>query len=120
MGIEKLTDPETVGDSSTPTGNVVISEGLINASGHRQELDRNFRFVNICGLGITTGNTWLALGGTIVTAIYNGGPPGVIYELIAASFFYWLIATSIAELCSAMPSSGGGYSLTYIEPQNHS
>jgi amino acid transporter len=27
---------------------------------------------------------------------------------IAASVFYWLIAASIAELASAMPSSGGG------------
>lgn len=61
---------------------------------------------------------------TQVVAIYNGGPPGVIYELcvsllhaqrlsahltrIAASVFYWLIAASIAELASAMPSSGGG------------
>jgi amino acid transporter len=26
----------------------------------------------------------------------------------AASVFYWLIAASIAELASAMPSSGGG------------
>jgi len=60
-----------------------------------------------------------------VVAIYNGGPPGVIYELfvfprcpklrisaymtrIVASVFYWLIAASIAELASAMPSSGGG------------
>jgi hypothetical protein len=29
---------------------------------------------------------------------------------VAASVFYWLIAASIAELASAMPSSGGGAS----------
>lgn len=64
-----------------------------------------------------------------VVAISNGGPPGVIYELyvhaslikirkwsplivyrIAVSGFYWLIAASIAELASAMPSAGGGSS----------
>jgi hypothetical protein len=39
---------------------------LINASGHRQELDRNFHLINICGLGITSGNTWIAIGGSIV------------------------------------------------------
>ena len=43
------------------------SDVLINASGHVQELDRNFRLINICGLGITAGNTWLALGGSIVS-----------------------------------------------------
>ena len=33
-----------------------------------------------------------------------------MYEFIAASFFYWIIAASIAELSSAIPSSGGGSS----------
>ena len=54
---------------------------MINASGHRQELERNFGLIGICSLAITTGNTWIALGGSLVVAIYNGGPPGVIYEL---------------------------------------
>lgn len=30
---------------------------------------------------IVTGNTWAAIGGTIVVALYNGGPPGVLFEL---------------------------------------
>lgn len=42
------------------------ADHLINASGHRQELDRNFHLINICGLGITSGNTWIAIGGSIV------------------------------------------------------
>ena len=29
---------------------------------------------------------------------------------VAASFFYWFIAASIAELASAVPSAGGGMS----------
>jgi choline transport protein len=33
----------------------------------------------------------------------------VIYEFLAVSFFYWLIAASIAELASAIPSSAGVY-----------
>lgn len=40
--------------------------GEINASGHRQELQRNFKLLALCGVAITTGNSWLALGGTIV------------------------------------------------------
>ena len=86
-----------------------VSEIAINASGHRQELDRNFNLLSICSLGISSGNTWIALGGSITVAIYNGGPPGVIYEFIAASIFYWFIAASLAELASAMPSAGGVY-----------
>ena len=42
---------------------------VINASGHKQELDRNFSLLNICAAGICTGNTWAALGGSIVSLI---------------------------------------------------
>ena len=63
--MEKVNEAEeTVHSTDLPPKNP--DSGLINASGHRQELDRNFRLINICGLGITTGNTWIALGGSIV------------------------------------------------------
>lgn len=38
----------------------------INAAGHVQELDRNFNLLSACGLALTCGNTWAALGGSIV------------------------------------------------------
>ncbi|KAF1998599.1 putative choline transport protein [Amniculicola lignicola CBS 123094] len=82
---------------------------VLNASGHKQELQRNFSLLSICAIGITTGNVWAALGGSIVIALYNGGPAGVIYEFIAVSVFYWMIAACIAELASAIPSSAGVY-----------
>lgn len=81
---------------------------LVNASGHRQELPRNYSLLSICALAITTGNTWIAQGGSVATALYNGGPSGVIYEFMAVSVCYWMVAASIAELASGMPSAGGG------------
>lgn len=57
------------------------TEVPINASGHKQELERNFSLLHVCALAITSGNTWISLGGSVTVAIYNGGPPGVIYEL---------------------------------------
>jgi len=88
----------------------------INESGHVQELERNFSLFSLCSVGIVTGNTWSALGGSILVAIYNGGPPGVMYEFIAVSIFYWLIAASLAELASSMPSSAGVYHWASITP----
>jgi amino acid transporter len=41
---------------------------------------------------------------------------GVIYEFIVVSIFYWIIATSIAELASAIPSSGGVYHWASVTP----
>jgi len=46
---------------------VLESGELVNASGHVQELDRNFSLLNICAVGITTGNTWVAIGGSVVS-----------------------------------------------------
>jgi choline transport protein len=106
-----MSDPELneKSEHKPPEFTSVETGEVINASGHVQELDRNFSLLSVCSVGICTGNTWAALGGSIVVAIYNGGPPGVIYEFLAVSFFYWLIAASIAELASAIPSSAGVY-----------
>lgn len=54
---------------------------LVNASGHRQELERNFGLISICAVAVTTGNTWIAQGGSVVVALSNGGLAGTIYEL---------------------------------------
>jgi choline transport protein len=137
-----------------------VGEGeVLNAFGHKQELERNFSLLSICAIGITTGNVWAALGGSIVRpffsfslhvvatststptlhppetaltsihvlplmrnsttiqyanssqviALYNGGPAGVIYEFIAVSCCYFMIAACIAEMASAIPSSAGVY-----------
>ena len=53
----------------TDDGVVGISE-VINASGHKQELDRQFSLLSICAVGICTGNAWAALGGSIVSLFY--------------------------------------------------
>ncbi len=50
---------------------------VINASGHTQELSRNFSLVSLAGVGLVVGNVWPAIGGSILVAIFNGGPPGL-------------------------------------------
>jgi choline transport protein len=81
----------------------------VNVSGHVQELDRSFSIWSICCIGIMNNNAWASGGGTLVVALYNGGGPGVLYGLIAATFFYSFIGLSLAELASAIPSSGNVY-----------
>ncbi|KAI4221861.1 MAG: hypothetical protein L6R36_006588 [Xanthoria steineri] len=108
---EKSTEPIETKHSPTllPNDEASASAAALNVSGHKQELQRNFNPLSLCALAITTGNVWIGLGGAITVAIYNGGPPGVIYEFIAVSVAYWIIAASIAELSSAIPSAGGVY-----------
>lgn len=60
-------DLEKDGIQSTETNLPPYLE--INETGHVQELERNFSLLSICSVGIVTGNTWAALGGTIAVAI---------------------------------------------------
>lgn len=81
----------------------------INVSGHVQELDRSFSVWGICCIAIMNNNAWASGGGSLVIALYNGGGPGVLYGLMAATFFYTFIGLSLAELVSAIPSSANVY-----------
>ena len=58
-------------------GNVQHSAQAVNASGHVQELARNFSLLSLAGVGLVVGNVWPAIGGSILVALYNGGPPGM-------------------------------------------
>ncbi|KAK6200736.1 hypothetical protein LQW54_009540 [Pestalotiopsis sp. IQ-011] len=100
---------EIVPSSGAGAGAIEGSHELVNASGHTQELERNFSLLSLAGVGLVVGNVWPAVGGSILVALYNGGPPGVIYEFITVSVFYWMVALCIAELASAIPSSAGVY-----------
>lgn len=72
--------------------------------------------MTLAGVGIVLGSTWGPAGSSIVVALFNGGPPGVLYEFIVVSIFYWIVAASIAELASAIPSAGGVYHWASVTP----
>jgi hypothetical protein len=90
---------------------------LVNASGHPDQLNRQYGILSICGMALTVDNAWVAIGTSLNVAICkvfpamnanwrltvhltdNGGPPGVLYEFLLASFYYCFIAASIAEVC---------------------
>jgi hypothetical protein len=42
--------------------------GLVNTSGHVQELDRNFGFWSICAISIVADDAWAAGGGSLVSS----------------------------------------------------
>ncbi|KAL4867969.1 hypothetical protein BDV12DRAFT_108567 [Aspergillus spectabilis] len=91
-------------------GDVRVDEVRLEAAlGHKQELVRGFGLFSLTSLGIIIANSWAATGGTIVTALYNGGPMAVLYGLIVVSIFYAMISASLSEVASAIPSAGGVY-----------
>ena len=120
---QQTSSDEKIIDESGPqkhdvNGKILIetAEGeLVNPSGHKDQLQRHYGILSICGLALTIDNAWVALGGSIVVSISkcepsvqlctwtdlssdNGGPPGLIYEFLVACLFYAFIAASIAEV----------------------
>ncbi|KAE8394733.1 amino acid/polyamine transporter I [Aspergillus alliaceus] len=91
----------------------------LESLGHKQELVRNFDLFSLASLGITIANSWASTGGTIVTALQNGGPMAVLYGLILVSIFYTLISASLSELASSMPSAAGVYYWSSVLSQKH-
>ncbi|KAF2765497.1 choline transport protein [Teratosphaeria nubilosa] len=96
---------------------IILKEGaVVNASGHQDQLQRQYGLWSICGLALSIDSAWIAFAGSLSVAVANGGPPGILYEFIVACCYYAFIAASIAELASAVPSSGGVYHWASITP----
>ncbi|KAJ5666166.1 uncharacterized protein N7477_008614 [Penicillium maclennaniae] len=122
---EKAADLE----ASSPYSVADVDTLDVNVASSSIVLTKSFNLFSACATGITTGNAWAVLGGAIIASLYNGGPPGIIYELYAfmnppmqqvrrssniqhstvVSFFYCFVGASIAELASSIPASGGVY-----------
>ncbi|KAI0446439.1 amino acid transporter [Xylaria telfairii] len=82
---------------------------VINAAGYEDQLKRQYGFWGIVGIALTVDSAWAALGSSISVSILSGGPPGLIYGLIVALFWYSFIGLSLAELASSVPTAGGVY-----------
>jgi hypothetical protein len=99
---------------------VSIENGIgLNASGHKDQLKRQYGLLALCGLALNIDNAWIALGGSVTISIgeasefhlinrlilttgaANGGPAGVLYELIVACAYYAVVAACIAEVSTA-------------------
>ena len=60
-----------VADHDVDSKAVIVTETgeVINASGHRDQLKRQYGLLSICGLALTVDNAWVALGGSIAVSI---------------------------------------------------
>ena len=60
-----------VSEKTSVPSSELSSEVGINASGHKQELERNFSLLSICGVAVTTGVSWTSVGGSVVSNAIN-------------------------------------------------
>ncbi|KAI1649898.1 putative choline transport protein [Daldinia loculata] len=89
---------------------VAVDHGIqVNAAGYKDQLKRQYGLLGIVGFALTVDNAWAALGSSISVSILSGGPPGLIFGLVVALFWYSFIGMSLAELASSVPTAGGVY-----------
>lgn len=72
MAATTISDPPKFQEKSDslPDDVVLGSEtDLINASGHPDQLERNYGILSICGMALTVDNAWVAIGTTLNVAI---------------------------------------------------
>ena len=49
---------------------IIVKDGeVVNASGHKDQLQRQYGIISICGLALTIDNAWVALGGSLIVSI---------------------------------------------------
>ena len=61
-------DPEKINDVDR-RASIIHGGEIINASGHRDQLQRHYGLLSICGLALTIDNAWVALAGSIAVSI---------------------------------------------------
>src|SRR5271154_1229427 len=48
---------------------ITLEGEIVNASGHRDQLQRGYGLLSICGLALTVDNAWVALGTSMSVSI---------------------------------------------------
>jgi hypothetical protein len=88
------TEEYTVQEPQVEAGDVeevvaAVEGGVpVNASGHRDQLRRQYTLLGLCGIALTVDNAWVALGSSISVSIgeskllmsYRVGTPGLILQ----------------------------------------
>lgn len=101
---------EQSSDSAAISTTDTVDTREINASGHPQELERNFGLLSICGIGIITGNSWTALGGSIVCSssrVHQSSYTDILAEVASYRSLRYTMAVQPARFtsCSSIPRS---------------
>ncbi len=85
---------------------------LLAQIGYKPELKRYFSTLQVFGVAFSIMGLLPSIASVLGTAL-SGGSVGMIWGWACASVFIFLIGVSMAELGSAIPTSGGLYYWTY-------
>ncbi|KAK1018955.1 GABA-specific high-affinity permease [Friedmanniomyces endolithicus] len=106
-------------------GNVQDSKGAVDTTlgseedaaalaklGYAQELKRNFTMLEVFGIAFSIMGLLPSIASTLAFSLPEG-PAGMVWSWFLASGFIFIVGLAIADLGSAMPTSGGLYWWTH-------
>ncbi|KIL59816.1 hypothetical protein M378DRAFT_84638 [Amanita muscaria Koide BX008] len=94
--------------------NVNADDDLLASFGYKPELKRNFTRFEIFGLGFSIIGILPSLASVLVYSIPYGGAVAMVWGWAICGLFLMCLALAMAELGSAVPTSGGLYFWTFM------
>jgi amino acid transporter len=76
--------------------------------GYKQELRRNFTMIEVFGIAFSIMGLLPSIASTLSFSV-PAGPVGMVWGWFLASMFIFIVGVAMADLGSAMPTSGGLY-----------
>jgi amino acid permease len=76
--------------------------------GYKQELRRNFTMIEVFGIAFSIMGLLPSIASTLAFSV-PAGPVGMVWGWFLASMFIFIVGVAMADLGSAMPTSGGLY-----------
>ena len=81
--------------------------------GYKQELRRNFTMIEVFGIAFSIMGLLPSIASTLAYSI-PAGPGGMVWGWFLASGLIFVVGLAMADLGSAMPTSGGLYWWTHF------
>ncbi|PWN49138.1 amino acid transporter [Violaceomyces palustris] len=88
---------------------MTADERILAELGYKQEFKREFSTFSTAAFCFSIMGVLASFSSTLIYPLSYGGHVGMVWGWFTASCFVMCVALSLAELCSAMPTSGGVY-----------
>ncbi|KAK3388263.1 amino acid permease-domain-containing protein [Sordaria brevicollis] len=102
-------DMERQPSNAVNNGNDELDESRLAQFGYKQELDRDWGLAHNFGVSFSIISVITGLTTLFSYGLSTGGPAVMSISWLVVSFFTLLVATAMAEIVSAIPTSGGPY-----------
>ncbi|KAJ3074787.1 hypothetical protein HDU98_010280 [Podochytrium sp. JEL0797] len=93
----------------SPTDTEASDEALLAQLGYKQELKRELSSFTNYGVSLSTICICSGLTSLFGYGLITGGPVVMVWGWVVVAFFTMMVGLSLAEICSAFPTSGGLY-----------